>query len=65
MRASHVAVAVLLAAVTLVGVTFLVAWLLEDTIAFSLMCGIPAGVAVAIVVAVATVFLLRSRDGAA
>lgn len=63
LRASHVVVSLVLAIVAMVGVTFLVAWLLEDTIEFSLMCGIPLGIVAATIVAVATMLMLRSREG--
>jgi preprotein translocase subunit SecF len=62
MRPSRVALTVLLALATLVGVTLLVAWLLEDVIFFSLFVGIPAGVLSAAAVAAACVVLFgRSR----
>ena len=63
MKAIQAVITVVLASVTFVGVTFLVAWLLEAVIYFSLFVGIPAGILSAFVVAVVCVFVF-GRAGA-
>jgi hypothetical protein len=61
MRPERALLVALLATITFVAVTLLVAWLLEDVIFFSLFVGIPAGLVSAVIVVLGLVMSWSER----